>query len=308
MPKYILRRMVHSVFVILGITVIIFLFTNIIGDPVVLLLPPDATRADYELLRRELGLDRPLHLQYLIFLGNAVRGNFGISFIFNKPSLPLVMEYLPATIELTVASMLIAVVFAVPLGILSALKPYSLLDRIGRVFGLLGQAAPGFWLGIMAILLFGVKLKWLPISGRGGIEHLILPAVTLGLFSMAAIMRLTRSSMLDVLDKDYIRTARIKGLQEKWVVLKHGFRNTLIPVVTIASLMLGRMLGGAVVTETVFAWPGVGRLAVQAIYSRDFPVVQAAVFFTCIFFVAINLLVDILYTWIDPRITYEKKA
>jgi ABC-type dipeptide/oligopeptide/nickel transport system permease component len=300
--------MVHSVFVIIGITVVIFLFTNIIGDPVVLLLPPDATRADYEILRRQLGLDRPLHLQYIIFLGNAVRGNFGTSFIFNRPSLPLVMEYLPATIELTAASMFIAVVFAVPLGILSALKPYSLMDRVGRVFGLLGQAAPGFWLGIMAILLFGVKLKWLPISGRGGIEHLILPAVTLGLFSMAAIMRLTRSSMLDVLDKDYIRTARIKGLQEKWVVLKHGFRNTLIPVVTIASLMLGRMLGGAVVTETVFAWPGVGRLAVQAIYTRDFPVVQGAVFFTCIFFVAINLLVDILYTWIDPRISYEKKA
>jgi peptide/nickel transport system permease protein len=300
--------MVHSVFVVVGITVVIFLLTNIIGDPVLLLLPPDATRADYEILRRQLGLDRPLYLQYIFFLVNAARGNFGISFIFNRPSLPLVMEYLPATLELTAASMLISVVFAVPLGILSALKPYSLLDRVGRVFGLLGQAAPGFWLGIMAILLFGVKLRWLPISGRGDIAHLILPAVTLGLFSMAAIMRLTRSSMLDVLDKDYIRTARIKGLQERWVVLKHGFRNTLIPVVTITSLMLGRMLGGAVITETVFAWPGVGRLAVQAIYTRDFPVVQAVVFLTCVFFVAINLFVDILYTWIDPRISYEKKA
>lgn len=308
MINYILKRMLHSTVVILGITVIIFLLTNIVGDPVALLLPPDATRADYDLLQRQLGLDRPLHVQYLYFIRNAIRGDFGISFVFHRPSLPLVMDYLPATIELTIASMVIAIVFAVPLGILSALKPYSALDRVGRFFGLIGQAAPGFWLGIMAILLFGVKLKWFPISGRGGVEHLIMPAVTLGLFSMAAIMRLTRSSMLDVLDKDYIRTARVKGLQERWVVLKHAFRNTLIPVVTITSLMLGRMLGGAVVTETVFGWPGVGRLAVQAIYARDFPVVQAAVFFTSVFFVLINLFVDILYTWIDPRITYGKKT
>jgi ABC-type dipeptide/oligopeptide/nickel transport system permease component len=308
MGKYIERRLFHSVFVVFGITLIIFLITNVIGDPVVLLLPPDATRADYELLRRELGLDRPLHTQYFIFLGNAVRGNFGKSFLFNKPCLSLVMEYLPATLELTVASMLIAVIVAIPLGIICAVKPYSILDRFGRVFGLLGQAAPGFWLGIMAILLFGVKLKWLPISGRGSFAQLVMPALTLGFFSMAAIMRLTRSSMLDVLNKDYIRTARIKGLPGKWIVLKHAFKNALIPVVTIVSLMLGRMLGGAVVTEIVFAWPGVGRLAVQAIYLRDFPLVQAVVFFNCIFFIGINLLVDILYIWIDPRITYEKKA
>lgn len=308
MAKYVLRRLIHSIFVILGITVIIFFVTNVIGDPVTLLLPSDASKADYEMLRRELGLDRPLHVQYFTFLRNAVRGNFGKSFIFGKPSLTLVMEYLPATIELTLVSLFIAVVVAIPLGIFSAVNPYSLLDRVVRIFGLLGQAAPDFWLGIMAILLLGVRLKWLPISGRGGIDHLVMPAFSLGFYCMAAIMRLTRSSMLDVLDKDYIRTARIKGLPETWVVLKHAFKNTLIPVVTVVSIMLGRMLGGAVVTETVFAWPGVGRLAVQAIYSRDFPLVQAAVFFTSVFFIGINLVVDILYTWIDPRISYERKA
>lgn len=308
MVKYILRRLFVSVFVVFGITLIIFIITNVIGDPVALLLPLDATRADYELFQKELGLDRPLYVQYILFLKNAIQGNFGKSFLFNKPCLQLVMEYLPATIELTFASMFVAVIVAIPIGILSAVKPYSLLDRCGRIFGLLGQASPTFWLGIMAILLFGVKLKWLPISGRGNLSQLVMPAVTLGFFSMAAIMRLTRSSMIDVLDKDYIRTARVKGLPESWVVVKHAFKNTLIPVVTIVSLMLGRMLSGAVIVETVFAWPGVGRLAVQAIYTRDFPLVQATVFFTSIFFIGINLLVDVLYTWIDPRITYERKA
>lgn len=305
MLKYILRRIFHSIFMILGITIIIFIITNVVGDPVTLLMDPEAPKEQYEMLRHQLGLDRPLHTQYLVFLKNAVKGNFGRSFQFEEPAMDLVWEHLPATIELTIAAVIFAVVAAIPVGIISAVKPYSLIDRIGRLIALTGQAAPGYWLGIMAILFFGVKLRILPISGRGGLDHLILPSVTLGFYALAAIMRLTRSAMLDVMDQDYVRTARIKGLAESKVVLKHAFKNALIPVVTIVSLFLGRLLGGAVVTETIFAWPGIGRLSIQAIQGSDFPLVQAAVFIMSVFFIAINLLVDLLYCWIDPRITYS---
>lgn len=305
MIKYILRRLMHSVFVILGITIIIFIITNVVGDPVALLMDPEAPKEQYDMLRHQLGLDQPLYMQYLMFLKNLAGGSFGQSFQFEEPAMDLVWQHLPATIELTLASMLFAVAVAIPVGIISAVKPYSLLDRVGRFFALAGQAAPGFWLGIMAILLFGVKLGWLPVSGRGGLSHLVLPSVTLGFYAMAAILRLTRSAMLDVMDRDYVRTARIKGLSERKVVLKHALKNALIPVITIVSLFMGRLLGGAVVTETIFAWPGLGRLAVQAIGSSDFPVVQAAVFVMSVMFIGINLIVDLLYSWIDPRITYS---
>ena len=305
MVKYILTRLFHSIVMILGITLIIFIITNVVGDPTALLLDDEATVEQQQMLRHEIGLDRPLYIQYFVFLKNAVRSDFGESFQFQEPAFRLVMEHLPATVELSLAAILFAVVFAIPLGVISAVRPYTLLDRLVRLAALAGQAAPGFWLGIMAILFFGVKLHLLPISGRGGLANLILPAATLGFYALAAIMRLTRSAMLDVLDKDYIRTARIKGLGEGKVILKHGFRNALIPVVTIVSLFMGRLLGGAVVTETIFAWPGMGRLAVQAIQSSDFPVVQAAVLLMSLLFIAINLAVDILYTWIDPRITYN---
>jgi peptide/nickel transport system permease protein len=290
---------------ILGITIIIFIITNVVGDPVALLMNPEATKEQYQVLRHQLGLDRPFHTQYLLFLKNVVMGDFGRSFQFEEPAMALVWEHLPATVELTVAAVIFAILASIPVGIMSAVKPYSLIDRMGRFIALTGQAAPGYWLGIMAILFFGVRLRLLPISGRGTLAHLILPAVTLGFYALAAIMRLTRSAMLDVMDRDYIRTARIKGLGEKKVVLKHAFKNALIPVVTIVSLFLGRLLGGAVVTETIFAWPGLGRLSIQAIQASDFPLVQAAVFVMSIFFIAINLLVDILYSWIDPRITYS---
>ena len=305
MVKYVLRRLFHSIFMILGITIIIFVITNVLGDPVALMMEPDATQKQYEMLRRELGLERPYHVQYFLFLKKLAQGNFGRSFQFEEPAFSLVMQHLPATIELTMASLLFAASVAIPVGIISAVKPYSLLDKIGRLFALAGQSAPGFWLGIMAILLFGVKLRILPISGRDGLSHLILPAVTLGFYAMAAIMRLTRSAMLDVFDSDYILTARIKGLAESKVVLKHGLKNALIPVITIISLFMGRLLGGAVITETIFAWPGMGRLAVQAIQASDFPVVQAVVFSMSVMFIFINLSVDILYCWIDPRISHE---
>lgn len=305
MGTFLLRRLYHSFIVIFGITLIIFVITHMIGDPVHLLLPPEASHAEREAFRSQLGLDRPLHIQYAVFLRDAIQGNFGISFRHGRPALGLVIEHLPATLELTVAAMFLSILLAIPIGILSSVKPGSLLDRIGMTFALFGQSAPVFWIGIMFILLFGVKFHWFPVSGRGGIGHLVMPAVTLGLFSTAAITRLTRSSMLDVLDKEYIRTARVKGLPENRVILKHALKNALIPIITIVALQFGMMLSGAVITETIFSWPGVGRLAVNAIYNRDFPVVQAAVFITSVFFIVIHLLVDLLYTFVDPRITYR---
>lgn len=305
MGTFLLKRLYHSFVVIFGITLIIFVITHMIGDPVNLLLPPEASQSEREILRSHLGLDQPLPIQYAVFLRDAIRGNFGISFRHGRPALGLVIEHLPATLELTVAAMLISIFLAIPIGILSSIKPGSFMDRLGMTFALFGQSAPVFWVGVMFILLFGVKLQWFPVSGRGGIENLIMPAMTLGLFSMAAITRLTRSSMLDVLDKEYIRTARIKGLPEVVVVFKHALKNALIPIVTIVALQFGMMLSGAVITETIFAWPGVGRLAVNAIYNRDYPVVQASVFITSVFFILINLIVDLIYTYIDPRITYR---
>ncbi len=305
MGSYLLKRLYHSFVVIFGITLIIFAITHMIGDPVVLLLSPEATQADRDELQRQLGLDRSLPVQYMVFLKDAVRGHFGTSFRHQTPALELVLQHLPATLELTLAAMVLSILISIPLGILASMKPGSLLDRTGMTFALFGQSAPVFWIGIMFILLFGVKLRWFPISGRGGIENLIMPAMTLALFSTAAQTRLTRSSMLDVLDKDFIRTARSKGLHEFKVILKHGLKNALIPIITIVALQFGMMLSGAVITETIFAWPGVGRLAVNAIYNRDYPVIQAAVFVTSFFFVFINLIVDILYTKIDPRITYR---
>lgn len=290
MGNYLLRRSHHSFIVIFGITLIIFIITHMIGDPVSLLLSPEATQADREELKHELGLDRPLRIQYLVFLKDAIRGNFGISFRHQRPALGLVIQHLPATLELTVAAMILSIVISIPLGVLASIKPGSFLDRAGMTFALFGQSAPVFWIGIMFILLFGVKLRWFPISGRGGIENLIMPAMTLALFSTAAQTRLTRSSMMDVLDKDFIRTARSKGLTESRVIVKHALKNALIPIITIVALQFGMMLSGAVITETIFAWPGVGRLAVYAIYNRDYPVIQAAVFVTSFFFIFINLL------------------
>jgi len=305
MGSYFLRRLYHSFIVIFGITLIIFVITHMIGDPVSLLLSPEATQADREQFKHELGLDRPVHIQYLVFLKDAIRGNFGISFRHQRPALGLVIQHLPATLELTVAAMILSIVISIPLGVLASIKPGSFLDRAGMTFALFGQSAPVFWIGIMFILLFGVKLRWFPVSGRGGIEYLIMPAMTLALFSTAAQTRLTRSSMMDVLDKDFIRTARSKGLMERRVIMKHALKNALIPIITIVALQFGMMLSGAVITETIFAWPGVGRLAVNAIYNRDYPVIQAAVFVTSALFIFINLFVDVIYTKIDPRITYR---
>jgi len=291
--------------VLWGISTIVFVVMRLSGDPIVLILPPDAPTAEVFRVRREMGLDQPLWVQYLIFLQNAMRGDFGQSIHFRQPALAVALERIPATIQLAVTAFALAVVVAVPVGILAAVRRYSLYDHLGMLLALLGQSVPTFFLGILLLLIFAVWFPLLPIGGTGTPAHLVMPAVTLGAFAMASIARLTRSAIIEVLSQDYVRTARAKGLGEATVVLRHGFRNALIPVVTIMGLQFGTLLGGAVVTETIFAWPGIGRLAIQSIFNRDYPVVQATVFLAAVAFVGVNLAVDILYAVLDPRIRYE---
>jgi ABC-type dipeptide/oligopeptide/nickel transport system permease component len=303
--SYLLRRLWQSLLVILGVSVVVFLILHLTGDPAALLLPPDATAEDIARFRTAMGFDDPVAVQYVRFLKGAVRGDFGESLRHGEPAMALVVERLPATFQLAGAGLLIALVVAIPAGIISAMKRNTAVDYVATVSALLGQAMPTFWLGIMLILVFSVRLNWLPSSGRGGLEHLILPAITLGLFTTARITRLTRSGMLEVLAQDYIRTARAKGVGEAPVVWKHALKNASIPIVTIVGIDLGTLLGGSVITETIFAWPGVGRLSVQAIFNRDYPVVQSAVFLLSTTFVLVNFLVDVVYTYLDPRIRYR---
>jgi peptide/nickel transport system permease protein len=283
----------------------VFLILHLTGDPALLLLPPDATADDVARFRRDMGFDDPVAVQYLRFLKGALQGNFGDSLRHQEPAMGLVLERLPATFELAGAGLAIALCLAIPAGIVSAVRRNTMVDYVSTVVALLGQAMPTFWLGIMLILVFSVRLNWLPSSGRGDVEHLLLPAVTLGLFTTARITRLTRSGMLEVLGQDYIRTARAKGVSEPPVVWKHALKNASIPIVTIVGIELGTLLGGSVITETIFAWPGVGRLSVQAIFNRDYPVVQAAVFLLATTFVLLNFMVDIVYTYLDPRIRFR---
>jgi peptide/nickel transport system permease protein len=302
MKVYLLRRVLQSVLVLFGISFVVFGILFLTGDPALVLLPPDATAEDVAKFRKEMGFDQPFFVQYGRFLYGAIRGDFGQSVRHGEPAFALVMERMPATFELSGAALLIALCLAIPAGIVSAVRRNSVLDYVSTVIALLGQSMPTFWLGIMLILFFSVQLNLLPSSGRGGWEHMLLPAVTLGLFTTARITRLTRSGMLEVLSQDYIRTARAKGVANPPVVWKHALKNAAIPIVTIVGIELGTLLGGSVITETIFAWPGVGRLSVQAIYNRDYPVVQAAVFTLSATFVLVNLIVDVLYTYLDPRI------
>jgi ABC-type dipeptide/oligopeptide/nickel transport system permease component len=273
------------------------------------MLPGDSSVEELAALRHALGLDRPLVVQYVAFLGDAVRGDFGTSFRHQQPALPLVLERLPATLELAFAALVLAIVIALPLGILAAIYRGRVVDMLAMAFAVVGQATPYFWMGIMLILIVSLELGWLPTSGRGGWQHLILPAVTLGTHFAAALARLTRTSMLEVLGQNFVVTARAKGLAERTVVLGHALKNAAVPIMTLIGLQFGTLLGGAVVTETIFAWPGVGRLAVQSIFVRDYPVVQAGVLVLALSFVAINLAVDVLYGWLDPRIrTLEERA
>ena len=301
MKSYLLRRLWQSLLVLFGVSVVVFLILHLTGDPAALLLPPDATADDIAKFRTAMGFDDPVAVQYLRFLKGALRGDFGESLRHGEPAMALVVERLPATFQLAGAGLLIALCLAIPAGIVSAVRRNTAVDYVSTVVALLGQAMPTFWLGIMLILVFSVRLNWLPSSGRGGLEHLILPAITLGLFTTARITRLTRSGMLEVLGQDYIRTARAKGVGEPPVVWKHALKNASIPIVTIVGIELGTLLGGSVITETIFAWPGVGRLTVQALLNRDFPLVLAAVFIASLTYTLLNLVVDLLYGWIDPR-------
>jgi ABC-type dipeptide/oligopeptide/nickel transport system permease component len=306
MGIYLLRRFYQAILVFLVLSGIVFVILHISGDPLALLMPQDAPPPDIEAMRRTLGLDKPLVVQYGLFLVNAVQGNLGVSYHHGQPALKLVLERLPASLELVVTTILISLVLAVPIGVLAASKRGKAFDRASLLGSLIGISAPPFWIGIAFILIFSVELQWLPSSGRGTWAHLVLPATSLALYRMALFIRLIRAGMLDVMTMDFIRTARSKGVSEGKVVYKHALKNTLIPFVTIAGMQMGSLLAGAIVTEKVFAWPGMGRLFLDAIGVMDFPVIIAWALVTATIFLTVNLAVDILYVWLDPRIRHEK--
>lgn len=326
MLRYILHRLTMIVPVILGVTLIIFIIlASIPGDPARIMLGEAASADEVEAIRAELGLDRPLLVRYGLFLSQLVQGDLGDSITQRAPVLTLILNRMPATLELTFFAMLIGTLIGVVAGIISATKQYSLLDYTAMVSSILGVSMPVFWLGMMLILLFSVHLGWLPVSGRGpglvatlpalfsgdfepfiqGLRHMILPAVTLGTGLAALIARMTRSSMLEIIRQDFVKTAKAKGLPGRLVILKHALKNALIPVVTALGLQFGALLGGAVLTESIFAWPGLGRLAVDSIYARDFPMIQGVVLIITLGVVLVNLIVDLVYTLIDPRIRYS---
>jgi peptide/nickel transport system permease protein len=303
MGAYIVRRLLQSIIVIFGVIIITFVISRVLGDPVTLLLPPEATPEQRAYLTRDLGLDRPLYIQLVVYVGKVLKGDFGQSFRHQEPAMKLLLDRVPASLYLSLIATLISVCIALPLGIISAIKRGTIFDQVGMTLALLGQSIPAFWAGIMLILLFAVQLGWFPPSGYGGLKHVILPALTLALFFSAATARLTRSSILDVLDMDYVRYARLKGVPEFVVIMRHVLRNTFITILNIVALQLGLLLGGAVITEFIFSWPGIGRLSLDAIYNRDYPVIQATVVVAASFFVVINLLVDIIYSATDPRVS-----
>lgn len=306
MRKYILRRLFLMVPVILGVYTIVFMIIHFIpGDPVDLILGETARPSDREFLRQELGLDKPVLDQYVSSMLRAAKGDMGRSLHTNQPVLTTILKRVPATVELTVGAMVVAVLIALPLGIIAALKQYSYFDNGSMFFALLGISMPNFWLGPLLIILFSIKLGWFPVSGRGGIEYLILPAITLGTALAAILTRMIRSSLLEVKKEDYITFARAKGLREVLVIGKHALSNALIPVVTIMGLQFGALLSGSIITETIFSWPGIGRLTIQAIQTRDYPLVQGCVLILALSYVLINFLTDLVYGFIDPRIRYE---
>lgn len=305
--RYIVRRLLQSVIVIFGVSVVAFGMLFLTGDPAEVILGPSADRmtvAQIEEYRVKMGFDRPWYVQYLSFVGNAFQGEFGYSFIRHQPAYEVIAERLPATLKLAAFAFLLSLTLSIPLGVLSATRPGTSLDHAVKMLALAGQSIPSFWLGILFILLFGVELKWLPISGSGSWQHLIMPGVTLAAFPIARNMRLTRSSMLDFLQRDFVRTARAKGISERRVIYAHVLRNSLLPIVTAIGLELGFLLGGSVITETIFGWPGVGREIVAAIGAKDFFVVQAGVIMLATIFAGLNLVIDLVYVWVDPRIRF----
>jgi peptide/nickel transport system permease protein len=302
MAQFIIRRTIYAIITLFILSLTIFTVIRLTGDPVTLMAEPGARAEDLDRIRAEWGLDRPLPVQYLSFLKNIVTGELGNSFNYEMPVSTLYFQRLPNSLELAFAATLISFVIGIPLGLISAVKVNTAWDSVGKVIALFGLAVPGFWLGLVMILIFSVWLGWLPTSGQGGLEHLIMPAVALGWYFAASLLRLTRSSMLEVMRSEYIKLARLKGLPGHVVIALHAFKNALIPVLTLAGVNLVIMVNVAVVVETVFAWPGVGRLLFEGINFRDFPVVQGTVIMGGAMIVIVNMLVDILYAVIDPRI------
>jgi peptide/nickel transport system permease protein len=303
--KYVIRRLLQAVLVVLGVSLIVFVMIRITpGDPVRTYLGESATDQQVAEYRHYLGLDEPLPLQYVRFLQRAVSGDLGNSLTYHQPATIVLAEHLPATLQLSLVSLALALLVAVPLGVLSAVRRDSFWDYLGMTLAMLGQSLPAFWLGLVLMLVFAVNLHWLPTSGSGGLSFLVLPSVTLGAYMAGLFTRLVRSGLLEVLGEDYVRTARAKGLPDRAVLYGHALRNMAIPLVTVIGLQFGTLLGGAVVVETVFSWPGVGTAAVTAIGARDYALVQAVVLVVSLFFVAVNLTIDLLYAYIDPRIHY----
>lgn len=303
MTHYILRRLLQTVVVLFGVSALSFGTMFLSGDPAILMAGEGWTQQQLQEFRHTMGFDRPWYVQYADFVARAVRGDFGTSLRQKQPTFALIADRMPATLRLTGVAMLIAIALGLPLGVLAALKRGTIWDGLLMSAGLVGQAMPHFWLGLLLILIFGVWLRWLPVAGAATPQHVILPAITLGTFSAAYIARLARSSMLEVLSQDYVRTARAKGLRGSRVVIGHALRNALLPLVTVVGLQVGALLGGAIITETIFAVPGLGQLAVNAIYGRDYPMLEGVVITSACAILLINLLVDIVYSLIDPRIT-----
>ena len=304
MRRFILRRIFQGLITLFFVSIVIFLLGRLTGDPVQLLLPPEATQEDVEEIREVLGLDKPLPVQYYIFFSNALKGDLGKSIKFRQPVTGIILERLPNSVKLAVASIAITLLMGLPLGVMAAVKRGSALDALARTVAFLGQAMPTFWLGIVLIILFSLKLGWLPAMGIGGPAHYIMPAFVLGWHLAAGVLRLLRSGLLEVLDSEFVKMARLKGVPERAVIWKHALRNAIIPVITFTGMYFALLIGMAIIVETVFAWPGIGRLAYQSVLWRDFPLLQGVVMLIAIIVILMNLIVDVLYAYIDPRIRY----
>ena len=306
MTRYVFRRLCYGVVTIWLVTLFVFGMLRLSGDPIKFMLPPEASFSDIERMRRIHGLDKPLWYQYLLFNKSIFTGEFGISLRWDqRPAFDVFRERLPATVQLATAAVLFSVLVGVPIGVLSATRPDSLLDRLGRAFAITGQSMPVFWVGLLLILLFTVQLGWLPSAGgidRLGLKGIIMPAVSLGFYLVAAHMRIVRSTMLDALNSDYIKMVQAKGMPRRITIWKHALKNAAIPVFTLFAVNFAQLISGAVITESIFAWPGIGRLLVESVFARDYTVVQTVVFFSSAIIVVINLVVDLSYAWLDPRI------
>lgn len=313
MLDYALRRVLYTIPVLFGASIVIFLLIHLVpGNPASVIAGPDATPEEINFIRERMALDQPLVVQYLRYMGNVLQGDLGRSYYYKEDIMRLVVDTMPATLELSFVALLFSLAVAIPAGVIAAVRKNSLVDHASMVVAVVGVSIPIFWLAILLIFLFAVKLDWLPASGRGGplwsidgLKHLILPAISLGSLMIASTTRLTRGAMLEVLQEDFMRTARAKGLRDRVVIYRHGLRNALIPVVTNIGLQIGGLLAGSFLTETVFAWPGIGRLSVDAMFRRDYPLIQGTMLMVVFFFILANLIVDLLYTVLDPRISYK---